>query len=104
MNKHLKNKNSIEHENISFDVAVSKVNQSVKWFINGVEINDNNRFRLVNTNELKFGLEIDDVQLSDAGSIKCIVYNDKGQEVLQSEAQLDVQGKKIMNKSFKQSI
>jgi hypothetical protein len=94
MNKHLTNRNSTEHENISFDVVVSKINHSVKWLINGVEINESDRFRLVKINELKFGLEIYDVQLTDAGSIKCIVYNDKGEEVLQSEAQLDVQGKK----------
>lgn len=92
MNKHLTDKNSTEHDNISFDVVVSKPNHSVKWFINGVEITDSSRFRLSKINELKFGLEIDNVQLTDAGTLKCVVYNDKNEEVLQSEAQLGVKG------------
>ena len=35
---------------------------------------------------------MDDLQLGDAGTVKCIVYNPKGEEVAQSEAQLTVKG------------
>jgi len=86
MNKHLTNRNSTEHENISFDVVVSKINHSVKWLINGVEINESDRFRLVKINELKFGLEIYDVQLPPLDIIKGlsnVKVDEKGEIIFQ---------------------
>ena len=104
MNKHLTDKNSTEHDNLSFDVIVSKQNHTVKWFINGVEIKDDNRFRQTKINEIKFGLEIYDVKLTEAGTLKCVIYNNKGEEVLQSEAQLGVKGIEDLKIYYKYSF
>lgn len=90
--KLLTDKNATEHDHITFDICLSKPNHTVKWLINGVEIKDNNRIKPKQLDEFRFGLDIDDVHLEDAGPIKAVVFNDKGEEVLQSEANLNVKG------------
>jgi hypothetical protein len=90
--KPLRDQNTTEHNNVSFEIALTKPNHKVKWFLNGQELIPNERIMPKQLDDVRFSLNINDVQLGDAGKIKCIVYNDKDEEVAESEANLSVNG------------
>jgi len=88
--KLLGDKDATEHDYVSFEVTLSKPNHTVKWFLNGVEMNNNKRFKPKQVDETRFAIDIDDLDLNDAGEIKVVVFNSKGEQVTQSEANLFV--------------
>lgn len=90
----LTDKNPTEHETVSFDVAVSKPNHQVKWFLNEIEVTENIKLHPKKLDELKFSLEIDDVLLADEGPVKCVILNEKGEPLTESVCKLTVKGKK----------
>lgn len=88
--KLLADKQATEHDYVSFEVTLSRPNHTVKWFLNGVEMKDG-RFKPRKVDETKFAIDIDDLQMDDAGQIRVVVFNPKDEEVTQSEANLFVQ-------------
>lgn len=86
----LSDQNPTEHTNVSFDVALSKPDHTVKWFLNGKELTDGDKFKPKQVDKQRFSLEINDVLVPDEGQLKCVVYNDKGDEVATSECNLTV--------------
>ena len=90
--KPLTDQNPMEKNSASFDIALTKPNHKVKWFLNGKELTENDKFHPKQIDGQRFSLLIDDCQLTDDGPIKCVVFNDKDEEVLQSECNLKVKG------------
>lgn len=82
----------MEHDSVSFDVTLTKPNHQVKWFLNGVELTENVKFHPKKVDDLKFSLEIDDVLLADDGPLKCVILNEKGEQLVESECKLSVKG------------
>ena len=89
--KSLVDQSPTEHQSVSFDVALTKPNHTVKWFLNGVEIGvePNGKFKTTQS-DVKFSLEINDVLLGDAGQVKCVIFNDKGEPVTECQCKLNV--------------
>jgi obscurin-like protein 1 len=88
--KPLTDQNLLERTNATFDVTLTKPNNhTLKWYLNGVLLCENERFSLVQ-NGPKFSLNINDVLLSDAGQLKCVILNDKGEVVNECECKLNV--------------
>ncbi len=71
-------------------MTLTKPGHTVKWFLNGVELTDSDKFKPKQVDELKFSLDINDVLLSDDGPLKCVVFNEKGEEVASSECKVNV--------------
>ena len=89
--KKLTDQNPTEHNDVSFDVVLTKPNHKVKWFLNGKEVVPDERFK-PKQDGLRHSLEINDVLIPDSGPVKCVVYNDKDEEVAQCECKLNVKG------------
>jgi hypothetical protein len=90
--KPLIDQNPTEHNNTSFEVVLSKPNHTVKWYLNNVELVENEKFHAKQIEPVRFSLEINDVLMNDEGRVKCVVFNDKGEEVAKSECNLTVTG------------
>ena len=88
----LSDKNPTEHESVSFDVTLSKPNHQVKWFLNEVEVTESIKLHPKKIDDLKFSLELDDVGLADAGPVKCVILNEKGEQLAESVCALTVKG------------
>jgi hypothetical protein len=71
---------------------LTKPNHKIKWFLNGKEIIPDERFNPKQIDDVKFKLELKNALLPDSGKIKCVIYNDKGEEVAHSECNLGVKG------------
>lgn len=82
----------MEHENVTFEVTLTKPNHQVKWFLNDMEVTENIRLHPKKVDDLKFQLEINDVLLSDEGPLKCVIFNDKGEQLAESVCKLAVRG------------
>lgn len=87
--KGLKDQNPTEHDSVSFDVVLTKPNHSVKWYLNGKEIENDARFTLSNDKN-RFKLDFNDVRLEDDGILKCVLFNDKGDQIDSCECSLAV--------------
>ena len=90
--KPLSDQSPMELTDISFDVTLSKPNHKVKWFLNGNELTSSEKFHPREVDPKRFSLEVDRVLLTDSGIVKCVVYNDKDEEITQTECKLNVQG------------
>lgn len=88
--KPLSDQNPTEHNNVSFDVNLTKPNHKVKWFLNGNELAENDKYSPKQVDKTRFSLEIKDVLLTDEGVVKCVVFNDKDEEIASSECKLTV--------------
>lgn len=91
----LTDKNPVEHDTVNFEVTLTKPNHQVKWFLNEIEVTENIRLKPKQVDDLKFQLDINDVQLTDEGSLKCVILNDQGQEIGESICKLSVKGSLI---------
>lgn len=91
----LTDKNPVEHETVNFEVTLTKPNHQVKWFLNEIEVTENIRLKPKQVDDLKFQLDINDVQLADEGPLKCVILNDQGQEIAESICKLSVKGSLI---------
>ena len=75
-------------------MTLTKPNHFVKWYLNGKEIAaDNDRFKLEKIDDKRFKLNINNLEMSDQGQVKCVILNDKGEEVSNSTCNLNVEGK-----------
>lgn len=90
--KPLTDQNATEHNNVSFDVVLTKPNHNVKWFLNGKELGQDEKFHPKQLENNRFSLEIKDVLLPDEGQVKCVIFNDKGEEIASSECNLKIKG------------
>jgi hypothetical protein len=86
----LVDQNPTEHTDLTVDVTLTKPGHTVKWFLNGVELTDSDKFKPKQVDDVKFSLSINDVLLSDDGPLKCVVFNEKGEEVASSECKVNV--------------
>ncbi|CAH2103000.1 unnamed protein product [Euphydryas editha] len=57
---------------------------TVRWLLNGEEVKPNGRIHVSNVGDL-YKLEIDNVELKDAGNWQCEVINNLGKQTLQAE-------------------
>jgi hypothetical protein len=81
-----------EHSNVTFNVTLTKPNHTVKWYLNGQELQPGDKFKPKQLDDTRFSLDVNDLALIDDGKIKCVIFNDKGEEVGSSEANLSVKG------------
>ena len=88
----LSDQSPTEHTNVSFDVVLTKLGHSVKWFLNDAELTESDKLKPKQIDDLHFSLNINDVLLSCDGPLKCVIYNDKGDEVATSDCKLKVKG------------
>ena len=61
---------------VVFEAEISKGHGVTKWFQNGKEIKENNRFKLKIDGKIQ-RLEIHQVELADAGEYLCTIGNEK---------------------------
>ena len=90
--KPLSDQNPTEHGAATFEVLLSKPNHTVKWFLKNVELVEDEKFKLNQVDPVRFSLQVSDVLLPDEGRVRCVVFNDKGQEVTKSECNMTVNG------------
>ena len=61
---------------VVFEAEISKGHGVTKWYKNGTEIKENNRFKLKIDGKIQ-RLEIHQVELADAGEYLCTIGNEK---------------------------
>lgn len=79
----------MEHRSCSFDIAISRPDHTVKWFLYDVEVVEGDKF-MPKSDGLKFSLVINDCLIPDSGRVKVKVFNPNGDEVLRSSCKLTV--------------
>jgi len=88
--KPLADQSPLEHSSVSFSVVLSRPGHSVKWFLDGAECTPGDKFVAKEDGPQAFSLVINDCLIPDSGRVKVKVFNDKGDEVLASDAKLAV--------------
>ena len=87
-----------EGECVEYKVEISKPDSRVRWFINGERIVSDENYDVTGDNSSIRCLRIKKAKLSDAGNVKCMLYDKNVQTTLK------VKGKIILKKKLFRTI